>query len=112
MSMPQADSKLTTPAPADDRNLQYAAFPPLDWFALDVMRKDGRKGDWVALMVDVHPDDLKACACDFPARFYVHPKDYRPESRTAHQCWVLILGKHRNREAAWDTLHELMATRH
>lgn len=112
--MSQADSKLTTAAPAaDNQHCKYAAFPPPPgWFALDVMKRGGRKWDWVALMVDVHPDDLKTCACDFPARFYVHPKDYRPESRTAHQCWILIPGKHRNREAACDALHELIATRH
>jgi len=34
--------------------------PPSGWFALDVMRKgNGRKWDWVALMIDVHPDELK-----------------------------------------------------
>lgn len=44
--------------------------PPTGWFALDVMRKHSRKWDWVALMVDVHPDDLRSCVFDFPARFY------------------------------------------
>jgi len=29
------------------------------WFALDVMKNQERKWDWVALMVDVDPDDLK-----------------------------------------------------
>jgi hypothetical protein len=38
--------------------------PPTGWFALDVMRRKPQ-WDWVALMVDVHPDDLKHCACDF-----------------------------------------------
>jgi hypothetical protein len=56
--------------------------PPPGWFAVDVMRRnDTRKWDWVALMIDVDPDDLKSCTCDFPARFYVHPKEYRPEGR-------------------------------
>lgn len=58
--------------------IEYFDRPPLGWFALDVMRNEARKRDWVALMVDVHPDDLKTCTCDFPALFYVHPKDYRP----------------------------------
>ena len=31
--------------------------PPAGWSLLDVMRKEGRKWDWVALMVDVDPDD-------------------------------------------------------
>src|ERR1019366_6004612 len=74
--------------------------PPRGWFALDVMRRKARKGDWSALMVDVDPDDLKNCACDFPALFYVHPKEYRPGVRTARQCWVIIPGKHRKRHAA------------
>jgi hypothetical protein len=27
-------------------------------------------------------------------------------------CWVRIPGKHRTRDAAWDAIDELMATRH
>jgi hypothetical protein len=76
------------------------------------MRKEARKWDWVALMVDVHPDDLKTCTCDFPALFYVHPKDYRPGERRARQCWFRIPGKHKNEDAAWDALQDTMATRH
>ena len=92
--------------------IEYLDRPPSGWFALDVMRKEARKWDWVALMVDVNPDDLKTCTCDFPALFYVHPKDYRPGERRARQCWVLIPGKHRNWDAAWDALQDTMATRH
>jgi hypothetical protein len=44
--------------------------PPAGWFALDVMKKRERKWDWVALMVDVDPADLKNCICDFPAKLY------------------------------------------
>jgi hypothetical protein len=43
-------------------------------------------------MVDVDPDDLKSCACDFPALFYVHPKDYLPGKRKARQRWLEIPG--------------------
>jgi hypothetical protein len=32
--------------------------PPPGWFVLDVMRKVSRKWDWVALMIDVHPEDF------------------------------------------------------
>jgi hypothetical protein len=32
-------------------------------------------------MVDVDPDDLKKCACEFPALFYVNPKEYCPGYR-------------------------------
>ena len=82
------------------------------WFVLDVMREKSRKWDWVALMVDVDPDDLKTCTCDFPALFYVHPNDYRPGDRIAHQRWVSIPGKHSNRDAAWVALENMVATRH
>lgn len=92
--------------------VEYIDCPTPGWFALDVMRKKPRKWDWAALMVDVDPDDLKNCACDFPALFYVNPKDYLPGKRTARQCWVNIPGKHRNRDAAWDALQDVIAARH
>jgi hypothetical protein len=84
--------------------------PPAGWFALDVSRKRSRSWDWVALMVDVDPDELKYCACDFPALFFIHPNDYRPaEGRAARQCWVVVPGKHRSHDAAWDAIHDAMA---
>jgi hypothetical protein len=76
------------------------------------MRSGERGGDWTALMVDIDPDDLKNCACEFPALFYVDPKDYCPGNRTAHQCWVRIAGKHRSQTAAWNALQNMIATRH
>ena len=76
---------------------EYFDRPPAGWFVLDVMRKESRKWDWVALMVDVDPD---------------HPKDYRPSGRAVHQRWVRIAGKHRNGDAARDALENLIATRH
>jgi hypothetical protein len=82
--------------------------PPQGWFVLDVMRKTSRKWDWVALMIDVEPEDLKNCICDFPALFTVHPKDYRPGDREAHQGWVRIPGKHRDRDSAYDALLNMM----
>jgi hypothetical protein len=69
--------------------IEYLDRPPLGWFALDVMRKEKRRWDWVALMVDV-PDG----------------------SRTAREAWVLVPGKHRNQDAAWDALQDMIATRH
>jgi hypothetical protein len=46
--------------------------PPAGWFPLNVMRaSDGRKWDWVALMVDVHSEELKHCHCK-TAFLYVH----------------------------------------
>jgi hypothetical protein len=55
------------------------------------MRKEWRKWDWVALMIDVHLDDL---------------------DRTTRHTWVRIPGKHRNKDAAWDALEDMIATRH
>src|SRR5258705_11885298 len=87
--------------------------PPSGWFALDVMRKgNGRKWDWVALMIDVHPDELKDCLCK-TAFLYVHPNEDRPDgSRTAREAWVHVPGKHRNKHAARDPLETMIATRH
>ena len=85
--------------------------PPAGWFALDVMQKDAR-WDWFALMVDVHPDELKHCLCKV-AFLYVHPKEYKPDgSRTAREAWVRVPGKHRSKDAAWDALDDMIATRH
>ena len=92
--------------------IEYLDRPPAGWHALDVMKEHSRKRDWVALMVDVPPDDLKACACEFPALFYVHPKEYRPGSRKAQQRWLRIPGKHKNKDAAWDALQDILETRH
>ena len=58
-----------------------------DWIVLDVMRATSRKWNWVALMIDVDPDDLKNCICNGPALLYVHPQDYKPGLREAHQAW-------------------------
>src|SRR5438552_14292377 len=85
--------------------------PPAGWHALGVMRVQSRKWDWVALMVDVHPDELKYCLCKI-AFLYVHPNEYRPDgSRTAREAWVRVPGKHRNEEAAWNAVQEMVATR-
>jgi hypothetical protein len=92
--------------------IQYLDQPAAGWFVLDVMKQENRGREWVALMVDVNPDDLKNSTCDFPALFYVNPKDYRGGCRTARQCWVRIAGKYRSRTAAWYALEDMMATRH
>jgi hypothetical protein len=77
---------------------EYLDSPAPGWFVLDVMREKSGKWDWVALMIDVDPEDLQNCICEFPAKFFIHPNDYRPGDRVAHQSWVRIPGKHRNRE--------------
>ena len=57
--------------------IRYLDLPPVGWFALDVMKPENpRKWDWVALMVDVDPDDLKYCLCKI-AFIYVDPDEYR-----------------------------------
>jgi hypothetical protein len=85
---------------------------PSNWFVLNVVQRPTHKRDWCALLIDVHPDDLKNCTVDFPARFYVHPKEHRPGHRTANQAWVIIPGKHKSWNRAWDAIEDLMATRH
>jgi hypothetical protein len=74
-------------------NPTYLDRPPAGWFTLEVIKENARKRDWVALMIDVHPDELK-------------------HYRTAREAWVRVPGKHRNRDAAWDALQDMMATRH
>jgi hypothetical protein len=59
------------------------------------MRKEWRKWDWVALMIDVDPDDYVSNRID-----------------TARSGFVRIPGKHRNHDAAWDALADMLATRH
>jgi hypothetical protein len=87
---------------------QYIDRPPAGWFPLDVMKAEKRKWDWVALMVDVHPGELKHCLCKTAFR-YVHPRDYRPDGgRRAQEAWVRVPGKHRNMDAAWDALQGMV----
>jgi hypothetical protein len=90
--------------------IQYLDAPPRGWFVLDIARAQSRRS-WVALMVDVPPDELKHCRCRV-AMLYVDPRDYRPSNRTAHEAWVRIPGKHRTKHAAWDALQDLIQTRH
>ena len=41
------------------------------------------------------------------------PRDHCSGERPARQsCWYRIPGKHRNRDAAWDALEDMIATRH
>ena len=98
---------------AQVENITTLDRPPAGWFALDVVRKEARKLDWVALMVDVHPDELKHCLCKGVAFLFVHPNEYKPDgSRTAREAWVRVSGKHRTKDAAWDALEDMIATRH
>jgi hypothetical protein len=89
--------------------IEYLDRPPAGWFPIDVMKSGSeRKWDWVALMVDVHPDELKFYPLKI-AFLYVDPDEYRPDpSRTAREAWVRVRGKHRNANAAWDALHDMI----
>ena len=68
--------------------IKYLDHPPAGWFAVNVLPAPSR-GDWVALMVDGHPDELKHCRCGV-AMLYVHPNEYRPSNRTAHEAWLRV----------------------
>jgi hypothetical protein len=73
--------------------IEYLDRPPSGWFILDVMRRERRSWHWSALMIDVPYDDFQNGA-------------------NTRSCLVLIPGKHRNRDAAWEALEDMMATRH
>jgi hypothetical protein len=98
---------MTLPEGAMGHAHEYLDRPPAGWFVLDVLRKNART--WVALMIDVHRDGLNNCACEFPALFYIDPKEYRPGQCQAQQLWLRIPGKHRDKDAAWDALENMMA---
>jgi hypothetical protein len=71
--------------------------PPPGWHVLGVVRETSRKWDWVALLIDVDPDDFV---------------NHRPGTHSTRHRWFRIPGKHATREAAWDALDDAMATRH
>ena len=75
--------------------IEYLDRPPAGLYVLEVMRREARKRDWVALMIDVPPDE--------------HCSNGR---RATRSVFVRIPGKHRDRDSAWDALEDLMATRH
>jgi hypothetical protein len=54
-----------------------------------------RKRDWVALMINIDPEDFRA--------------NPNLEART---CWVRIPGKHKNLDTAWDVFEAMRATKH
>jgi hypothetical protein len=88
--------------------IEFLDRPPIGWFPLDVLKITARKWEWAAFMIDVDPDELKHCHCN-TAFLYVHPNEYRPdEGRTAREAWVRIPGKHRNRDAAWNALKNMI----
>jgi hypothetical protein len=72
--------------------LEYLDRPAPGFFALPVMPAKSRSWSWVALMIDVDPEGLRNCTCDFPARFWVDPDDYRPGRRMVRQHYLRIPG--------------------
>jgi hypothetical protein len=72
----------------------YLDQPPAGWFVLDVMKREWRRLDWVALMIDVPPND------------------HRDGARPVRQCFVQIPGKHISRDAAYQAFLDMTATRH
>ena len=83
--------------------------PPAGWHPLTVMRKSRRKWDWVALMVDVEPDEMKHCHCHGPALLFVNPYEYKPMGcRRVQQCYLRVRGKHRNEDAAWEAMWQMI----
>jgi hypothetical protein len=89
--------------------IEYLDQPPPGWFVLDVMpAKEGRTRDWVALMVDVHPDEYAAAVRSAFRRW-----DGVDKLEVAvRECWLRVPGKYKDRDAAWDAALDLMATRH
>ncbi|MBR0907032.1 hypothetical protein [Bradyrhizobium liaoningense] len=94
--------------------IPYLDQPPTGWFPLDIMQAETEQAcrDWVALMVDVDPEELGECICKI-AFLYIDPKDYHPDgSRAAQEAWVRVPGKHRTKNAAWEALLDMLETRH
>jgi hypothetical protein len=95
-------------------SLKTLDHPPPDWFVLTVMRAKRRGWDWVALMVDVDPDEMKGCSFSkgSVAFLWVDPYKHRPGPRVVNECYVRVAGKHRSFEGAADALEDMMLTRH
>jgi hypothetical protein len=93
--------------------IEYLDRPPAGWFPVNVARMKSRGWDWAALLTDIDPDELKDCTCESPLWLYVHPKKYRPQAgRVARARYVRVRGKHRNHDAAWEALCDMLETRH
>ena len=65
----------------------------MKWFIVDIMHKDDRGIDWVALLIDVDPDL------------------FAQESCSCKQRW-LEFGHHLSRDQAQLKAEDLVATRH
>lgn len=74
--------------------IDYLDRPAAGWHALDVMREKSRSPCWVALLIDMDPEEFVT------------------SSRKCRHQWLRIPGKHKNSDAAWEALQNVMATRH
>ena len=92
--------------------IEYLDQPPADWFPIAVMRTKARSREWVALVVDVPPNELETRSWDNLVWLYVHPDNYRPQAPRGRHAYVRIPNKHRNEDAAWEALEHMIATRH
>jgi hypothetical protein len=66
-----------------------------EWRVLTVMAYSDRSRDWVAVLVDVEPEEFQS--------------SWNPRARVRY---FRIPGKHRSRETAWCAFEDLIATRH
>jgi hypothetical protein len=53
--------------------VEYLARLEPGWFVLDVMRAKPREKNWLALMIDVDPDELKTASAMFRHYFMFEP---------------------------------------
>lgn len=77
---------------------EFVVQPPAGWFVLDVLPKgdeweEGAEVEWAAIMIDIDPDDHR-------------------RGREAQGCFVNIPGRHGDKDAAWEVLDDMLATRH
>jgi hypothetical protein len=87
---------------------------PPGWFVVTLTRAKSRGWDWVALMVNVDPDEMKNCSFfrDSVSFLWINPSEHRPCPRMVSECWVRIPGKHRSGESAERALEGKISTHH
>lgn len=66
-----------------------------DWHPLAVMLTHEGADDWVALMIDMDPDEFG-----------------RERGRPVQQRWVYVPGLHQDIDSAWEALLDMLETRH
>ena len=84
--------------------IEYLDRAPAGCFALAVAKID--ENSWGALMIDVPPDQLQRLT----AFLYVDPDE--SDEYPVREAWLRVPGQHVSKEAAWDALQDMLATRH